>query len=113
MSNELATIYFRFPTSTASAATSSIFQSAQLSFLSSTQAVLNDGLGTFAVLTTSGATYTPQALKGQYVPVDALQNAIANDTTPPEPFTIGSITTRRFSAGSGLRYFRPWINRQA
>lgn len=89
LSNKLATIYFRFPTSSIPVSTSSLLQSVTLSFLGTTEAVLNDGQGTIAPLTTSGATYTPQLLKGQYVPVDALSNAIANDTTPPEPFTIG------------------------
>jgi hypothetical protein len=89
LSNKLATIYFRFPTSTASAPSSTLLQSANLSFVSSTRAVVNDGLGTFAALTTSGATYAPQPLKGKYVSVDAMQEAIANDTTPPEPFSIG------------------------
>jgi hypothetical protein len=89
LSNKLATIYFRFPTSTAPIVSSTIIQSANLSFLSSTRAVLNDGLGTFAVLKTGGATYTPHSPKGQYVSVDAMKDAITNDTTPPEPFTIG------------------------
>ena len=89
LSNKLATIYFRFPTSTAGIASSTIQQSVNLTFVSSTRAVLNDGLGTYAALTTSGATYTPSPLKGQYVSVDVMQNAIAEDATPPEPFTIG------------------------
>lgn len=89
LSNKLATIYFRFPTSSLPIASATILQSAQLSFLSSTKAVLNDGLGTFAPLTTAGAAYTPQLLKGQYLPVDAMEEAVENDTTPPEPFTIG------------------------
>ncbi len=41
------------------------------------------------MLKTGGATYTPQPLKGQYVSVDTLSDAIANDSTPPEAFTIG------------------------
>ena len=89
LSNKLATIYFSFPTSTTGATSSTVLQGVHLSFLSSTRAVLNDGLGTFAVLGTGGATYTPQSLKGQYVSVNAMENAIANDTTPPEPFTVG------------------------
>jgi hypothetical protein len=90
LSNQLATIYFEFPTSTGpGVATSTLFQTANLSFLSSTQAVLNDGLGTLAPLQTASATYTPQPLKGSYVPVDAMQEAIQNDTTPPEPFMVG------------------------
>lgn len=89
LSNNLATIYFRFPTSTTSISTSSMLQSAQLSFLSSTQAVLNDGLGTLAPLTMAGATYIPHPLSGQYVSIDAMANAIASDTITPEPFTIG------------------------
>ena len=88
LSNKLATLYFRFPTST-TIVSSTFTQSAKLLFLSSTKAVLNDGLGTFAMLTTGGATYSPQPLKGQYVSVDAMQEAITNDTTPPEAFTIG------------------------
>jgi len=89
LSNKLATIYFRFPTSSTPIASSTFLQNVTISFVSSTQAVVNDGLGTLASLKTSGATYTPQSLKGQYVSVDAFANAIANDTTPPEPFTIG------------------------
>jgi hypothetical protein len=89
LSNQLATIYFKFPTSSTPLATSTLFQAAHLSFLSSTQAILNDGLGTPAALQTATATYTPQMLKGSYVSVDAMQEAIQNDTTPPEPFTVG------------------------
>jgi len=89
LSNQLATIYFEFPTSTAGVATSTLFQAAHLSFLSSTQAVLNDGLGTIAPLQTASATYTPQPLKGSYISVNAMQEAIENDTNPPEPFTVG------------------------
>jgi len=89
LSNQLATIYFTFPTSTAGVPSSTLFQAAHLSFLSSTQAVLNDGLGTLAPLQTASATYTSQPLKGNYVSVNALQEAIQNDTTPPEPFTVG------------------------
>lgn len=89
LSNQLATIYFEFPTSTAGVATSTLFQAAHLSFLSSTEAVLNDGLGTLAPLQTASATYTAQPLRGSYVSVDAMQEAIQNDTTPPEPFTVG------------------------
>lgn len=86
LSNKIATVYFTFPTSTAITSTS-IPQSANLSFLSGTRAVVNDGLGTLAELTTGGATYT-QLLKGQYVAANALQNAIQNDTIPPEPFSV-------------------------
>ena len=89
LSNKLATIYFRFPTSSSPVASTTILQSVHLSFISSTQAVVDDGLGTFAVLKTGGATYTPQALKGQYVSLNALNDAIVDDTTPPEPFTVG------------------------
>jgi hypothetical protein len=89
LSNKLATIYFSFPTSTTAITSSTILQSAQLSFLSSTQAVLNDGLGSFAPLKTVGATYSQQTLKGQYISVSALDQAIAADVTPPEPFTVG------------------------
>src|SRR5665213_3506535 len=45
LSNKLATIYFRFPTTTALLASTTVLQNAQLAFLSSTRAVLNDGLG--------------------------------------------------------------------
>lgn len=86
LSNKLATIYFRFPTSTA-AVSGTIPQAAQLSFLSGTAAILNDGEGTPAKLTTAGASYT-QILKGKYAPLDVWQNAITNDTTPPESFAI-------------------------
>jgi len=89
LSNKLATIYFRFPTSSAAVAAATILQNAKLTFVSSTRAVLNDGLGTYASLSTGGATYSPQLLKGQYLPVDALQQVLANDTTSPEPFNIG------------------------
>ena len=87
LSNKLATIYFRFPTSTFSASTT-IPQVANLSFLSSTRAVVNDGLGTLAPLTLGGASYSP-ILKGQYAAQDLWADAIQNDTTPPEPFTVG------------------------
>ena len=89
LSNKLATIYFRFPTSSAPVSTSTLLQSVHLSFESTTQAVLNDGQGTFATLETGGATYKPQPLKGQYVSIDAMQEAITNDTIAPEPFTVG------------------------
>ncbi len=87
LSNKLATIYFRFPTSTA-ITSSSVPQTADISFVSTTRAVLNDGLGTLADLTTAGASYT-QILKGQYAAQNVWQEAIQNDTTPPEPFSVG------------------------
>jgi len=87
LSNKLATIYFRFPTSTA-LASSSIPQPAQLTFLSGTKALVNDGAGTLASLTTGGATYT-RLLKGKYVSLDTWQKAIENDTTSPDPFIVG------------------------
>jgi hypothetical protein len=86
LSNKLATIYFRFPTST-SQNSSTLPRSAQISFLDGTRAILNDGAGTPAKLTTSGATYT-QILKGKYASLDVWQAAISSDTTPPDPFTI-------------------------
>lgn len=85
LSNKLATLYFKFATSTP---TSTLPQAAQLTFLSGTQAVLNDGLGTVASLTYAGASYA-LLQKGQYVPVNTWENAIVSDTAPPEPFTIG------------------------
>lgn len=87
LSNTLATLYFRFPTSTVSGANAQP-QTAPITFLSSTKVILNDGNGTVAPLTVSGANYT-QILKGQYAPVDTWAEAIENDTTPPEPFTVG------------------------
>ncbi|MGC9599419.1 MAG: cohesin domain-containing protein [Minisyncoccia bacterium] len=86
LSNKLATIYFRFPTSTA-ITSSSIPLTASLAFESTTEAVLNDGLGTLAKLSLGGATYT-ELLKGEYAPLSALENAIESDTTPPEPFAV-------------------------
>jgi hypothetical protein len=86
LSNKIATVYFRFPTSTVSGS-STLPQSATLSFLSGTRAVLNDGQGTVASLTVSGATYTT-LLKGVYAPIDTWQEAIANDTTPPDSFVV-------------------------
>jgi hypothetical protein len=105
LSNKLATIYFRFPTSSALIASTTILQNAQLAFLSSTKAVLNDGLGTFAAISTGGATYTPQPLKGQYIAVDALQDAIAKDATPPEPFTIGTYRDPSLFSGQWFAVF--------
>ena len=87
LSNKLATIYFRFPTST-TASTGTPPQTAQLSFLTGTNAVVNDGQGTSAALTTAGAKYT-QLLTGKFAPLNVWQNAIQNDATPPEAFTIG------------------------
>ncbi len=87
LSNLLATIYFEFPTSTA-ANSSTLPQTAHVAFLSSTKAMLNDGQGTDAPLSTAGASFT-QILTGSYAPVDAWAQAIENDTTPPEPFTVG------------------------
>jgi len=89
LSNKLATIYFRFPTSTAPAASSSVPQTARLSFLPGTRAVLNDGSGTIAPITLSGASYAT-ILKGQYASVDTWQTALQNDATPPEPFTVSA-----------------------
>jgi len=86
LSNKLATVYFRFPTSTVTS--SSIPQTAVLSFESSTKAVVNDDLGTIADISLAGASYT-EILNGQYAPENVWQDAIANDTTPPEPFTVG------------------------
>jgi hypothetical protein len=88
LSNKLATIYFQFPTSTASVSSSTLAQAARLVFLNTTQATLNDGLGSYASLTTSGATYSLAAIKGQYLPVNTLEGAIQNDTTLPEPFQV-------------------------
>ncbi|HUZ92974.1 MAG TPA: hypothetical protein VNG29_03175 [Candidatus Paceibacterota bacterium] len=85
LSNKLATVYFRFPTSTSAA---TVAQIANLTFLSSTRAILNDGEGTPAKLVTAGASYS-EILNGQYAPLDTWQNALANDTTPPEAFSIG------------------------
>ena len=87
LSNLLATIYFEFSTSTA-ANSSTIPQTAYITFLSSTKAMLNDGQGTDAPLSTAGAGYT-QILTGSYAPVDAWAQAIEDDKTPPEPFTVG------------------------
>ena len=87
LSNKLATIYFRFPTSTA-INSSTLPRTAQLSFLAGTRAILNDGAGTQAPLTMGGATYS-QILKGKYASLDVWQNAITNDTLPPDPFTVG------------------------
>ena len=56
LSNKLATIYFRFPTSTAAAP--QVPDIEKLIFLSSTKAILNDGAGTLAALTTGGAAYS-------------------------------------------------------
>lgn len=88
LSNLLATLYFAFPTSTLAGSSTLPAQTAQLSFLAGTEAVLNDGNGTLAPLVTSGASYT-QLLTGKYAPINTWQNAIQNDVTPPEPFTIG------------------------
>ena len=86
LSNKLATLYFRFPTSTTPSSTQ-LPVSVQLSFLPGTEALLNDGQGTPAALTLSGATYS-QLLTGKYAAIDVWQQAIQNDTTPPEPFTV-------------------------
>lgn len=88
LSNKLATIYFRFPTSTVASVSSSIPISATITIVSSTNAVLNDGLGTFANISLAGATYT-EILKGQYAPESAWDNLIKNDTTAPEAFRVG------------------------
>lgn len=88
LSNKIATVYFRFPTSTVPGS-STLAQSAVLSFLSGTSAFLNDGQGTIASMTLSGATYTA-LLKGKYAPIDTWQQAITNDTTPPEPFVVSA-----------------------
>ncbi len=87
LSNKLATVYFRFPTSTA-AVSSSLPVAANLILMSSTKAVLNDGLGTLAALSLSGAIYTERT-KGAYAPQSAWDDLVKNDTTPPEPFTVG------------------------
>lgn len=87
LSNKLATIYFRFATSTA-AGSSTAPESALLAFLPGTQATLNDGEGTIAPLTTAGAKYA-EILQGQFAPVDTWQKALEDDTVPPEPFAIG------------------------
>ncbi len=86
LSNKLATIYFRFPTSTITS--SSVPQTVTLTIESSTKAVLNDGLGTLAPLSLSGATYT-ELLQGQFAPESAWENLIESDTTAPEPFQVG------------------------
>lgn len=86
LSNKLATVYFRFPTSTITS--SSLPQTVTLTLESSTKAVLSDGLGTLAPLSLSGATYT-ELLKGQYAPESAWENLIQSDTTSPEPFQVG------------------------
>jgi hypothetical protein len=105
LSNNLATIYFRFPTSTTASTSTVAFQNANISFLNSTQAVLNDGQGTLASLKTGGATYSPQAIKGQYLSVDAMADAITNDTTPPEPFTIGVYQNNSLFSGQWFAVF--------
>ncbi|HVN26496.1 MAG TPA: hypothetical protein VMT99_02480 [Candidatus Paceibacterota bacterium] len=88
LSNKLATIYFRFPTSTAPIATSTLLAGVKLSFLTTTEAVLNDGAGTLASMKTAGATYLP-LVKGSYVPLNTWTSAMQGDTIPPDPFTVG------------------------
>jgi hypothetical protein len=87
LSNTLATVYFEFPTST-TAASATIPIAAKLAFASGTEAVLNDGLGTPAQLSLSGAAYEP-TYSGQFAPASAWENLIESDTTPPEPFQVG------------------------
>lgn len=84
LSNKLATVYFQFATSTVA---SGVSTTAQLSFLPTTQATVNDGLGTAAKLTTAGAVYA-EITQGEYAPENAWQNALQEDTTPPEPFPV-------------------------
>lgn len=86
LSNKLATVYFEFPTST-DISSATIPVAAELTFATGTEAALNNGLGTSAQLTLSGASYMP-TYKGQFAPVSAWENLIQNDTTPPEPFKV-------------------------
>ena len=85
LTNILAEIIFRSPGMQVGSTDSG--DQAIIEFSNETQALLNDGQGTVASLTTLGSTITLEKTAGPTI-VDEWHNIVAADNIPPEKFSI-------------------------
>ena len=66
----------------------SFSDNAKIEFLDTSQVLLNDGLGTPALLSTRGSIVKITGVEPRQIPRDEWQEELEKDKTPPEPFEI-------------------------